>query len=362
MTIVVNHSTPADGSFSSTGAAAWNANHTLSGVGTLAEQNANAVAITGGAINGTTVGATTPASGAFTTLSATTPVPISSGGTAATTSNGAFNKLIGYTVNSGTGTTYTFDNTTAYTQFFTGDNCQVNLPDVTTLPIGYTFHVINQQTTASLLVLDFVGNTTAIVPLNTGMLFTYISAVIPYWVFATTDLWTTKDGLGLGNTGITGTGNLVLQNGSTINNSPSISIVNAGSSGGLTLVRTTGAVTNSTRMFFDSSTSVTSIYNSNGSLLLNTNATPGTSAGANQFRVAPVASAVDYIQVTGSATANPANVTFTAAGTDANINLVLTPKGTGTVKFGTYTAGVVVQAGYITITDSGGTSRRLLVG
>lgn len=48
MTVTVTHSTPADGTFSSTGATAWNANHTLSGVGTMAEQNANAVAITGG--------------------------------------------------------------------------------------------------------------------------------------------------------------------------------------------------------------------------------------------------------------------------------------------------------------------------
>jgi hypothetical protein len=54
MTIAVTHSTPADGSFSSTGAAAWNANHTLTGVGTIAEQNANAVAITGGSITGIT--------------------------------------------------------------------------------------------------------------------------------------------------------------------------------------------------------------------------------------------------------------------------------------------------------------------
>jgi hypothetical protein len=74
MTVVVTHSTPADGSFSSTGAAAWNADHTLSGVGTLAEQNANTVAITGGTINGTTVGGTTAAAGAFTTLSASSTV------------------------------------------------------------------------------------------------------------------------------------------------------------------------------------------------------------------------------------------------------------------------------------------------
>jgi hypothetical protein len=40
------------------------------GLGTIATQNANSVAITGGTIDGTSVGSTTPSSGAFTTLSA----------------------------------------------------------------------------------------------------------------------------------------------------------------------------------------------------------------------------------------------------------------------------------------------------
>jgi hypothetical protein len=37
----------------------------VSGLGTMATQNANAVAITGGTVNGTTIGATTPSTGAF---------------------------------------------------------------------------------------------------------------------------------------------------------------------------------------------------------------------------------------------------------------------------------------------------------
>jgi len=47
---------------------------TIATYGTMALQNANAVAITGGTINGTTVGATTPATGVFTTLTAQTEV------------------------------------------------------------------------------------------------------------------------------------------------------------------------------------------------------------------------------------------------------------------------------------------------
>ena len=46
----------------------WNADHTLTGLGTMAEQNASSVAITGGSINGTSLGATTAASAKVTTL------------------------------------------------------------------------------------------------------------------------------------------------------------------------------------------------------------------------------------------------------------------------------------------------------
>lgn len=55
----------------------------ITGLGTMATQNANAVAITGGTINGTTVGATTPAAGTFTTITGQTEV-------LATTSNNLF--------------------------------------------------------------------------------------------------------------------------------------------------------------------------------------------------------------------------------------------------------------------------------
>ena len=52
-------------------AAASNARTTL-GLGTIATQDASSVAISGGTINGATVGATTPATGVFTSLSSTT--------------------------------------------------------------------------------------------------------------------------------------------------------------------------------------------------------------------------------------------------------------------------------------------------
>ena len=55
MPVTVNHSTLADGTFSAAGAIAWDANHTLTGLGTMAEQNANNVNITGGTITGVAI-------------------------------------------------------------------------------------------------------------------------------------------------------------------------------------------------------------------------------------------------------------------------------------------------------------------
>lgn len=87
--------------------------------------------------------------------------------------------------------------------------------------------------------------------------------------------------------------------------------------------------------------------------------TGGRSSG-EQMRVSHTASAVNYVQVTGAATGSAP--TISAQGSNADIDLTLTPKGAGTIRFGTYTGTILTPTGYITITDSGGTSRRLLVG
>jgi hypothetical protein len=80
-----------------------------------------------------------------------------------------------------------------------------------------------------------------------------------------------------------------------------------------------------------------------------------------QFNVLHTASAVDYVQVTGATTASKV-VAISAQGSDTDVTLSLSPKGAGTIRFGTYTGTILTPTGYITITDSGGTSRRLLVG
>ena len=83
-------------------------------------------------------------------------------------------------------------------------------------------------------------------------------------------------------------------------------------------------------------------------------------AGANQFRVNPTSSAVNLIQATGAVAG--AAPSFTSIGSDTNIDLALITKGTGRIKFGTYTANMALTIqGYIEIVDSGGTVRKLAV-
>ena len=96
------------GYLSGNGTGAFTASSTIpstsiSGLGTMATQNANSVAITGGTINGASIGATTRASGDFTTLSAntvtsTTPVlsfnASNSIATFGSTTSGSYNQLV----------------------------------------------------------------------------------------------------------------------------------------------------------------------------------------------------------------------------------------------------------------------------
>jgi hypothetical protein len=85
-------------------------------------------------------------------------------------------------------------------------------------------------------------------------------------------------------------------------------------------------------------------------------------AGASTIQafVSHTASAVNFLQLTGAAAG--ASPVFSVAGTDTNIDLALTPKGTGNVRFGTYTASMALTVqGYIEIKDSGGTVRKLAV-
>jgi hypothetical protein len=117
----------------------------------------------------------------------------------------------------------------------------------------------------------------------------------------------------------------------------------------------TGAIPTISAQGSDANPSLGFTTKGTGSLVFFTN-----SSAQRQFRVSHTASAVNYLDATGSA-AGSAPV-LSVVGNDTNIDLTLTPKGTGNVRFGTYTGTILTPTGYVEIKDSGGTVRRLLVG
>lgn len=86
----------------------------------------------------------------------------------------------------------------------------------------------------------------------------------------------------------------------------------------------------------------------------------GNSTALIAFSVQNAATQVNYLQATGSATTVPP--ALSSVGSDTNIDLRLSPKGAGSVQFGTYTASAdAPTTGYITIKDSTGTARKLAI-
>jgi len=116
-------------------------------------------------------------------------------------------------------------------------------------------------------------------------------------------------------------------------------------------------------------------FGSNGNLYIGTNSTSTTDAfvfatsigtpvsngagGSSQFKITHTAAAVNNVQVTGAATGS--RPVISTQGSDTNIDLALTPKGTGLVRFGTYVAGALVATGYINIKAADGTTYKVLV-
>jgi len=379
MTVVVNHSTPADGSFSSTGATAWNADHTLSGVGTMAEQNANTVAITGGTIDGATVGATTASTGAFTTVS------FPAQGSAPATPATGFTQ---YASNTGM---FSWKGTNGFIRQFSATSITADrtwtLPDASgTVALTSNLGTIASQNANAVAITGgtidgtIVGATTA-----AAGTFTTLTAT------GQTSLGGAAGAEGLRVTTTTSGVNYLLCRGQISGNSPSIR--GAGSDAAVSLFlgsQSTGSIRFLTNSLADEQLRVANTTNavnyvqvtgnisgsspnisaqgsdSSVDMLYSAKGTGGshvfrTNSTTRQFQVNHAATVVNYATVVGAiAGAGPV---FGVAGTDADIDLNLTPKGAGNVRFGTYTASALLAvAGYITIKDSGGTSRRLLVG
>ena len=170
--------------------------------------------ITDGSINNTPIGATTPNTVAATsvtsdTLSLTTPLAISSGGTGKGTGAAALANLYGFTSTTTSGGTTTLTNTSNYYQYFTGTSNQtINLPSTATLAQGWSFHLINASTgtltvqTSSAALIGTVPSGTTAMP--TALTITGNTAAD--WEFGLTDFLSS-----------TGSGAVVLNSSPTVN-------------------------------------------------------------------------------------------------------------------------------------------------
>ena len=327
-----------------------------SAVGTIATQAANSVAITGGTINGTTVGSTTAAAGSFTTLTTSGQVNFNSTSLAGPSIVFAANSTqtsgyMEYAVTDGTrfaelGLVKTFSSSygLANEAFVraSGSTAGLSINSASINPIR--FSVGASGSSAEQFRIS-----------NTASAVNYAQATGAATGAAPTISAQGSDANINLNLSPKGTGAVVASGSFGFSTLAGISI---GSSGNYIYQSSA-----STLQFKVGTTPAYFGFVDNGGAMGVTsgNAILFTGTGGTTFRIAnSIASSVNYVQVDSATTTNaPA---LSAQGSDTNINLKLTPKGTGVLQFGTYTAGALSPTGYITITDAGGTSRRLLVG
>jgi hypothetical protein len=85
-----------------------------------------------------------------------------------------------------------------------------------------------------------------------------------------------------------------------------------------------------------------------------------TSGGPTHLALSHTASAVNYTNITGGTAGSPPVIS--AAGSDTDVDIRMTPKGAGVMRFGTHSAiAAETVTGYITIKDDGGTLRKLAI-
>ena len=299
MTVVVTHTTPADSSFSSTGAAAWNADHALSGVGTMAEQNKTSVDIEGGTIDNTTVGATTPAAGTFTTLTGNSTSQFGRSSTNYVQAVGAASAAGPVVSSQGSDTNIDLNLTTKGTgavNLNTANGLALKVTDAGVGTIENYWRIEGRNISG--------GPTMYVEGAGTNI----------------NSIFTTK---GSGSHSFT-------TSGSRSNNQ----LVVSHTASAVNYVQVTGAATG------NSAGPTISAQGSDANVPLALAAKLAaainfyTSGGFQQFAIAPTASAVNYVQVTGAATSG--TPTISAQGSDTNAGMLYTSKGFGSHTFRGY--------------------------
>jgi phosphotransferase system HPr-like phosphotransfer protein len=317
---------------------------------------ADTAAITGGTIDNTVIGGTTPAAGTFTTLTAnstsqfgrglTSYVQADGGATPYVLAQGAANANL--TVGSnGTGTLFLRTNGGGTTQAAVSHTASaVNYVQVTGAATG-SGPTISAQGSDANAFLAITSKGTSAIRLQTGgsnqvLINNTTSAINQIGLTGSTagvapqistqgtdtniDLALTPKGTGtvVANGPFTATGQTSLGGAA---GSESLRVLTPGLAGNYAQINTNsfgdviygnaGSGANIPNFFLTKGTGVHRFATN-------------TSISNEQFRVSHTASAVNFVQVTGAATGG--NVIVSAQGSDANVGLNLTPKGTGVVR------------------------------
>ena len=353
-----------------------------------ASGNIDSYPITNGTINGTTVGATTASTGRFTTVqstvatgtapftvASTTPVSnLSIGGNAGTVTNGVYttdtgtvtnamlagsianNKLVNSSITFGS-TAQALGTTVSGLSGVTLDNGVIGA----TTPAAGTFTTLTS--TGNITYFGGVSGSDVVrIYKDNTVSGTTASFTAPAFSFIAPQ---SGFGASIFNVGLNsrittnGTDGIYLTTGGSLGFAGVVQSKFAHTASAVNYVQVTGAATGGHPTISSQGS------DSNARLILNAK---GTSSGIDllmnntrQVFIGTNGSAVNYLQLGGTAAGVSPSVSV--LGSDTDIDLNLTPKGAGNVRFGTYTASALLAvAGYITIKDSGGTTRRLLVG
>jgi hypothetical protein len=354
----------------------------------------NVVAITSGSINGTTIGATTPSTVTATTLVVNDNTTLGSSNTDTINFVGRVNSDF----EPATDNTYdlgrvghewrnlyidgtaNIDNLVADTAAITGgtiDNTTIG----STTPVAGTFTTLSSPSLTAFGVaadvnLSLYSKGTGALSVNTGggeqFRVTDTASANIYWA-------ATGGVGGSGRATLTTAGNTTATSMQIVNHTAAPVILLTGNTEQLRVshtasavnyVQVTGHVTGASAsalggvLFTGSDTNVNGAITTKGVGYIAFAGGGSTSTQAFRVVTTNAASTGNLIAVQGAAAGSSPSIQAIsgAGGSDANIDLTLTPKGTGNVRFGTFTADMtLVVQGYIEVKDSGGTIRKLAV-